>query len=127
LFDTQDAINSQEEVMIAARENKLSVALAAIALAAVAFWATPLRAEDGAGLYKTKCAMCHGADGKGATPMGKNLGIRDLTSADVQKQSDPELTTIVSKGKNKMPAYGAKLTNEQIGQLVTYIREIGKK
>lgn len=113
--------------MIAARNNWLSIALAVITLAAVALWSNPLRAEDGAGLYKAKCAMCHGADGKGATPMGKNLGIRDLTSADVQKQSDPELTTIISKGKNKMPAYAAKLTNEQIAQVVTYIREIGKK
>jgi mono/diheme cytochrome c family protein len=113
--------------MIAERKNVLSVTLAAIALAAVAFWSTPLRAEDGATLYKAKCAMCHGADGKGATPMGKNLGIRDLTSPDVQKQADAELTTIIAKGKNKMPPYGAKLTSEQIGQLVVCIRELGKQ
>lgn len=113
--------------MIANRKNVLSITLAVVVLAAVAFWSNPLKAEDGASLYKAKCAMCHGPDGKGATPMGKNLGIRDLTSADVQKQSDAELTTTISKGKNKMPAYGAKLTPEQIGQLVGYIREIGKK
>ena len=100
-----------------------------LALLAVTFlFAAPLRAgDDGAALFKAKCAMCHGPDGKGEVPMGKKLGARDLTSADVQKQSDAQLTEVVAKGKNKMPAYGDKLSKEQIAQLVAYIREIGKK
>ena len=98
-----------------------------ILLAAVAVWSTPLMAQDFATLYKTKCAMCHGADGKGDSPMGKKLNVRDLGSPEVQKQTDAELTTTVTKGKNKMPAFGAKLTSEQIGQVIAYIRELGKK
>jgi mono/diheme cytochrome c family protein len=102
-----------------------------LALLAVAFlFAAPLRADgDGASLFKTKCAMCHGPDGKGEVPMGKKLGARDLTSAEVQKQSDAELTEVVTKGKNKnkMPPYEGKLSKEQIAQLVAYIREIAKK
>lgn len=98
-----------------------------ILLAAVAVWSTPLMAQDGATLYKTKCAMCHGADGKGDSPMGKKLNVRDLGSPEVQKQTDAELTTIVTNGKNKMPAFGAKLTSEQIGQVIAYIRELCKK
>jgi cytochrome c6 len=98
-----------------------------ILLAAVAVWSTPLMAQDCATLYKTKCAMCHGADGKGDSPMGKKLNVRDLGSPEVQKQTDAELTTIVTKGKNKMPAFVAKLTSEQIGQVIAYIRELGKK
>jgi cytochrome c6 len=78
-------------------------------------------------LFKTKCAVCHGADGKGETPMAKKLGVRNLGSADVQGQSDAQITDIVTKGKNKMPAFDGKLTKEQIGQLVAYIRELGKK
>jgi cytochrome c6 len=100
-----------------------------LALFAIAFlFAAPLRADgDGASMFKTKCAMCHGPDGKGEVPMGKKLAARDLTSADVQKQSDAQLTEVVAKGKNKMPAYGDKLSKEQIAQLVAYIREIAKK
>lgn len=86
------------------------------------------RAQNaGEALFKTKCAACHGPDGKGEVPMGKKLGIPDLNSAEVQKQSDGQLTEIVSKGKNKMPAYTDKLSKEQIAQLVAYLREIGKK
>ena len=81
----------------------------------------------GGTLFKTKCAVCHGQDGQGEVPMGKRFGVRNLSSADVQDQSDAQLTEIIMKGKNKMPAYGGGstggLTNQQLGELVAYIRE----
>ena len=52
--------------------------LLALALPVVAF-------ADGAAIFKTKCAPCHGADGSGQTPVGKNLKVKDLRSAEVQK------------------------------------------
>ncbi len=78
-------------------------------------------------LFASKCAMCHGPDGSAQTTMAKNLKIRDLHSADVQKQSDTDLKTVITKGKGKMPAFDGKLTGEQIDQLVGYVREIGKR
>ena len=81
----------------------------------------------GEALFKSKCAMCDGPDGKGEVPMGKKLGARNLGSQEVQSQSDAQLADIVSKGKNKMPAYEGKLSKEQIAQLVAYVRELGKK
>lgn len=78
-------------------------------------------------VFKSKCAACHGPDGKGQVPMGKKLGAHDLSSAEVQKQTDPQLTEVITKGKNKMPVYEGKLTKEQIAQMVAYIREIGTK
>src|ERR1700677_1114558 len=77
---------------------------------------------DGAGDFKAKCAMCHGADGTGSTPTGKALKVRDLGSADVQAQTDAQLTDIVNNGKGKMPAYKGKLTDDQIKELVAFIR-----
>jgi cytochrome c oxidase cbb3-type subunit 3 len=86
-----------------------------------------LAQNAGETLFKTKCAACHGPDGKGEVPMGKKLGARNLSLGEVQGQLDAQLTDIVTKGKNKMPAYDAKLTKAQIGELVAYIRELGKK
>jgi mono/diheme cytochrome c family protein len=106
--------------------NAVHILLAAIVMTAVALCSTSLMAQDGATLFKTKCAMCHGPDGKGDSPMGKKLNVRDLGSPDVQKQSDAELATIIEKGKNKMPAFGGKLSAEQITALVSHIRELGK-
>jgi cytochrome c oxidase cbb3-type subunit 3 len=90
--------------------------------------ASPSPAQSaGESLFKTKCAACHGPDGKGEVPMGKKLGARNLSSTEVQGQSDAQLTDVVTKGKNKMPAYDGKLTKEQIGELIGFIRELGKK
>ena len=83
-------------------------------------------ADAGADTFKAKCAACHGATGAGDTTMGKNLKLRDLGSADVQKQSDDELSTIIDKGKGKMPAYDGKLTKEQISDIVKFIRSLKK-
>ena len=46
---------------------------------------------------------------------------------DWAKLSDAELTQIVTKGKNKMPAYETKLSKEQITQVVGFVRELAKK
>ena len=83
--------------------------------------------DAGAALYKTKCAACHGPDGKGDTPMGKANKLRDLGSADVQKQSNDELSATITNGKGKMPAYGKSLKPDQVNELVTYIRSFAKK
>ena len=84
-------------------------------------------ADAGATTFKAKCAMCHGPDGAGKTAMGDKLKIRDLRSTEVQSQNDDALAQIVTKGKEKMPAYDGKLTKEQIDQVIVYIRELGKK
>ncbi|MBK5258703.1 MAG: cytochrome c [Thermoanaerobaculia bacterium] len=89
--------------------------------------ASPAAAADAAATFKTKCAMCHGADGAGQTAMGKKLAIRALGSAEVQKQTDAELIAIISKGKGKMPAYGGKISDSEIAGLTAHIRTFAKK
>jgi cytochrome c6 len=82
---------------------------------------------DAASVYASKCVACHGADGSGSTPAGKAVQARDFHSADVQKQTDAELTAVIAKGKNKMPAYEKTLKESQIKDLVAYTRMLGKK
>jgi cytochrome c6 len=95
--------------------------------AAFVVLAVPAQGQDGGEtLYKSKCAGCHGADGKGQTAMGKANNIRDLGSADVQAQSDDAIAVIIGNGKGKMPAYGKSLKPDQIKDLVTYIRTLKK-
>jgi cytochrome c6 len=81
-------------------------------------------ADSGADVYKSKCASCHGAAGKGDTAMGKSMKLKDLSSEEVQKQSDADLTTIIEKGKKPMPGYEGKLTKDQITDLVKYLRTL---
>ena len=75
-------------------------------------------AQDAAATYKSKCAMCHGADGKKAAG-------HDLSSAAVQKESDADLAAVITDGKPpKMPKYGDKLKPEEVKGLVAYIRTL---
>lgn len=108
------------------RMNLLRGAMLTALAITVGSWSKPAAAQDVAATYKAKCAMCHGADGKGATPAGKSMGAHDFASPDVQKMSDADLEQAVTKGKNKMPAYGSKLKPEEIKGLVSYIRTLGK-
>lgn len=80
-------------------------------------------ADDGAGLYKAKCAMCHGADLSGK-PAAK---IPSLVSDDAKKASDADMTDMIANGgKNKKAshAYESKgMSPDQVKMLVSYIRE----
>ena len=78
-------------------------------------------------LYQTKCAACHAADGSGNTTVGKVLKLRDIRDPEVQKMSDEDLTTLIAKGKDKMPANEKALKPEQIKSLVAYVRELAEK
>lgn len=98
-----------------------------IFVAAFLMTGAPAHAQDAAGLYKSKCAGCHGADGKGDTPVAKKLGVRDFASPEVQKETDQELIDVTTKGRNKMPGYASSLKDTQIKDLVAYIRDLAKK
>ena len=80
----------------------------------------------GAGTFKTKCVLCHGADGTGNTPLGKQLQAANLRSKEVQKRSNEELHKIVHDGQANMPPFGEQLTDDEINQVIQYVREFGK-
>lgn len=89
--------------------------------------ALSLAQDSAADLYKSKCQMCHAADGSGNTPAGKSTKVHPFNAPDVVSMSDADLIAITQKGKNKMPAYAGKLTDAQITDLVAYIRTLQKK
>jgi cytochrome c6 len=95
--------------------------LALLACSVFAAGASQAVAQDAAATYKAKCAMCHGADGKG----GK-MGTKDFASPEIKSQTDAQLTEAITKGKGKMPAYDGKLKDTEIKDLVTYIRSLAK-
>jgi len=98
------------------------LAVVVMALAILALPLASFAADAAADVFKSKCAMCHGPDGK-----GKMAGTKDLGSADVQKLSDADLAATITNGKPpKMPAYKGKLTDDQIKSLVAYVRTFKK-
>jgi mono/diheme cytochrome c family protein len=78
-------------------------------------------AEDGAALYKTKCAACHGADAAGK-PAAK---IPSLISEDAKKKSDADLTKAVAETA-KHPGGVKSLPADDAKAVVTYLRTLQK-
>jgi mono/diheme cytochrome c family protein len=92
-----------------------SVTLAGVALVMmiilgpVSSEATATQDAATATLFKTKCAICHGADGSGNTTTGKELKIKSLSSPEVQKMTDDQLLQLIMKGKDKIPPFEKSL------------------
>ena len=88
---------------------------------------TPESLNKGKKIYAIDCAMCHGEDGDGKNDMDiKNA--TDFTNADVQKKStDGEWFYIIRKGKGEMPPEGPRAKDDDVWNLVNYIRSFGKK
>ncbi|MBV9342247.1 MAG: cytochrome c [Acidobacteria bacterium] len=80
----------------------------------------------GASTFKSKCVLCHAADGSGNTPLGKQLQAADLRSKDVQKLSDAEMRKIVHDGQANMPPFADQLSNEEIAGVVKYLRVLAR-
>jgi cytochrome c6 len=85
------------------------------------------KAPAGAAIFAKKCVLCHGADGTGNTPLGKQLQAANLHSKDVQKQPDAELHRIIHDGQTNMPPFGDQLTDDEIDQVIQYVRTFAVK
>lgn len=94
-----------------------------VVVALLVAMAVPAMAQDSAALYKSKCQICHGPDGKGSA-VGKKMGTKPFDSPDVAKQTDSQLIATTKNGKGKMPKYEGKLTDAQIKGLIAYIRTL---
>jgi len=83
--------------------------------------------SDADKIYKTNCVLCHSADGSGSSSMGKAMHAKDLRSDETQKQSDAAISEVITKGRGKMPAFGAKINPDDVTKLVAYIRALPNK
>lgn len=82
-------------------------------------------------MFKAKCAACHGVDGKGATKQGEKMKIGDMTTAAFKKEMTPDkIKATILDGLNRdkdgvkqeMKPWRGKITDEQVEQLVSYVR-----
>lgn len=92
--------------------------------------ANPLGADSattGAEVFKTNCATCHGDSGHGDGPAGVALDPAPKNLAELQKiASDDYLFWRINTGREgtAMIAWKGTLTEDQIWQVVAYIRTL---
>ncbi|HEU4385047.1 MAG TPA: cytochrome c [Anaeromyxobacteraceae bacterium] len=95
---------------------RLAAALSAFSLLALA---APAAADDAAAMFAQKCSVCHGKDGKGQSPMGQKLGVKDLTQS---KLSAAEVEKMIADGKGKMAGFRGKISDAEIKALAAYVK-----
>jgi len=85
-------------------------------------------ARTAAAIFAKECATCHGKDGQAKTFKAKFNHARNLTEAQWQNSvSDERIFNSINNGKGKkMPAFGKKLSEEEINSLVPYVRGLKK-
>jgi len=83
-------------------------------------------AKKGKKLFRSRCAICHGAKGFGDGPGSKALTPKpaNLSSARVQGQVDGQIFWKITNGRNDMIKWGPILSEEQRWDLVNYVRTL---
>jgi cytochrome c6 len=85
----------------------------------------PMLAGDARPVYNSKCASCHGRDGRASSARARREHARDMTTGEWQDSvSDERIYNSISNGKGKMPAFKKKLSDAQIDELVNYVRRL---
>lgn len=88
-------------------------------------------AADGETIYKSKCLVCHGVDGKGTV-----MGVPLADSAFITSSNDLVIAEVILKGREGdakmyknialgMPAQ--QLNDEDISALVVYLKSLAAK
>lgn len=87
-------------------------------------------AAKGKSIYQAKCVTCHGPQGKGDGPIGKQLKppAGDFTSAESKKKSDAQLLDVIQNGKPKtaMVAWKTQLSEAELHDVLAYVLTLRK-
>jgi mono/diheme cytochrome c family protein len=85
------------------------------------------RIRIGASIFRQYCIVCHGSDGKGTLMRPVLPPIPDFTNTAWHKEhSDAQLLVSILDGKGTlMPANRGRVTEDQAGDLVAFVRSFG--
>ena len=83
---------------------------------------------DGKELYNKHCKSCHGTMGKGDGPKAAELETETGDFSKMPEQTDGEILYKVKEGRDDMPSFKKKITDdEDIWNIVNYVKTFKKK
>lgn len=93
--------------------------------AATTATATPDELAAARANYQKTCIACHGETGEGGpvTVEGKRLKVPSFKAAHALKDSDKDFTEQIKEGGDGMPAFKDKLSEQEIADLVKFVRK----
>jgi len=76
-------------------------------------------------IYERKCASCHNANGDGKTIVAGHFPYANLTDGRWRSDGSPAaIEAQIRHGKDPMPKFEGKLTDEEIRQTVAYVFQL---
>ena len=110
--------------------------LAVLALTAASCRERPLPEADartrdlaaGQRIFERKCASCHNTNGDGKTVTAGRFPYANLVDGVWRSDgSDAAIERQIRQGRDPMPKFEGKLTDEEIRQAVTYVRDLSRR
>ena len=118
---------------------RMSALIKGAAVLAAGLWlvstaARGAQAQEAKQLYEKSCSNCHGAGGKGDGPASKMLKppAADFATA-LKGKPDADIAKVIKEGGKAvgksalMPAFGGKLTDDQIQTVMQYVKGLSSK
>ena len=90
---------------------------------------TPASIAVGKKRYGYDCAMCHGTDGDGKGDLAIDMKLKMLDYRDpatLKSVTDGEMFYVIKNGNGEMPSEADRLKDDDVWNLVNYIRSIPK-
>lgn len=85
----------------------------------------PTPVGRGRRVFQRTCSGCHGPDGRGVMRLGLAKPPRDLTDAQFHAQvTDEQLRSVIRTGKGQMPAFGGLMGDEDLSNVIAFIRTL---
>jgi len=81
----------------------------------------------GAQIYSQRCALCHGAEGKGDGPAAASLNPKPRNHTDgsyMNARTNEDLLGVIREGKGAMPAWKSVLSEEEIQAVLQHVRSL---
>jgi mono/diheme cytochrome c family protein len=81
------------------------------------------QAERGAGVFQRACASCHGVGRQQKVALGFKVAPPDLLAPELQRRvTDAGFKQVIREGKGQMPPFGQMLADEEVNDLLVYLR-----
>ena len=87
--------------------------VAGLVLILILLWSGPALAADGAALYQTSCASCHGADGKADGAAAKAMNVPPIAGISMS----PDAVVEFVKSNHRHKGVAGKLSAEELGAI----------
>jgi mono/diheme cytochrome c family protein len=108
--------------------SRLLLVVGCLTLALPAMAQEPGKATSGLSIFQQNCAVCHGNGGKGDGPAASGFNPRPANFSERTSSEERQRLVVTNGGASQnlspvMPPFGEMLSEQQIRDVVAYVRE----